>query len=376
MTEILDLRSANDPRDVVHRAVYALTEGDVVGLPTETGYVAAALLLREPAVDRLGKLSGGAPDARGVLSLRGERELYDYVLGVGTLGERLARRCWPGPVILQFPVSTDEGLMRAIPETTRQRIVIDGEARFQESADAVFRDVLRLLPSPVVTRAVALAERSVAATAAELADRAAGQLSLCIDCGPSRFDQPATVVRVVDENWDVVREGVVSAQTVERLTRRMILFVCTGNTCRSPMAEGLFRKMLSERLKCSEDDLDARGFLVLSAGLSAAAGYPASSESVEAVRESGVDLTEHSSRPVTAQLLRQADHIYTMTCGHRESIVASHPEFAAKTELLSRDGRDISDPIGQSAAAYVECKEEIEQDLRLLVDEVLGSRRR
>src|SRR5579863_9390616 len=126
----------------------------------------------------------------------------------------------------------------------------------------------------------------------------------------------------------------------------MYLFVCTGNTCRSPMAEGIFRKLLSERLSCPEDELVDRGFMVASAGVAAAPGNPASPEGVEILVDRGVDLRGHESQPVTAQLLSQADQIFTMTGSHRDFLVREFPETASRVRLLARDGSDIIDPIG------------------------------
>src|SRR5690242_11115956 len=101
---VIDLRSADDSRDVVHRAVQALAEGKVVAFPTETVYALAASALVERAVERLAAL--GRPASSGpsgqtlTLAVKSADEALDYVPHLGPLGERLARRCWPGPVTL------------------------------------------------------------------------------------------------------------------------------------------------------------------------------------------------------------------------------------------------------------------------------------
>jgi protein-tyrosine phosphatase len=150
----------------------------------------------------------------------------------------------------------------------------------------------------------------------------------------------------------------------------MYLFVCTGNTCRSPMAEGLFRKLLAERLKCPEDELVDRGFMVASAGVAAAHGSPPSPEAVEILADRGVDLRGHESQPVTAQLLSQADHIFTMTRSHRELLVRDFPEMAESVRLLARDGADVIDPIGAGLDEYRRCADQIEQYLQGIMAEL------
>ncbi|MCI5836558.1 MAG: low molecular weight protein arginine phosphatase [Veillonellaceae bacterium] len=136
-----------------------------------------------------------------------------------------------------------------------------------------------------------------------------------------------------------------------------ILFICTGNTCRSPMAEALLRQMAAER----EADV-----VVLSAGLAAFPGDPATVQAQQAVAELGADLREHRSRRVALPHLAAADVVVTMTEAHRAALREWAPEYAEKVYTLaewSGRGEDIADPFGKDEAAYRKTASEIAADL-------------
>lgn len=130
---------------------------------------------------------------------------------------------------------------------------------------------------------------------------------------------------------------------------RTILFVCTGNTCRSPMAEGLARKLISDgHLRSSAS------WRLESAGTWAANGDPASAGAIVALAGMDIDLTGHVSQPLTRQLVDAATIIFAMTGGHCEAARELCLENPKKILLLDPAGADIADPIGQHQDVYVQ----------------------
>jgi protein-tyrosine-phosphatase len=129
------------------------------------------------------------------------------------------------------------------------------------------------------------------------------------------------------------------------------------------MAEAICRQLLAERLGCKIDELEEKGVSVMSAGLSAYLGGRPATEAVEVMQSIGIDLSQHESQPLTAQLVRHADVIWTMTRSHRQAILAQWPEAASRCELLCLDLRDIPDPIGGPIELYQQCAQQIKAEL-------------
>ena len=140
-----------------------------------------------------------------------------------------------------------------------------------------------------------------------------------------------------------------------------ILFVCTGNTCRSPMAAALFNKIAMEK------DLDVR---IESAGLFANDGEAASANSIAAMKDYGIDLWEHSAKSINAQLLESSDLVLTMTTSHKMALEQYlRDKVYTLCEFAEVDG-DIPDPYGGDLEEYKICADKIYNALLKVAEKI------
>lgn len=133
-------------------------------------------------------------------------------------------------------------------------------------------------------------------------------------------------------------------------SEKRVLFVCTGNTCRSPMAEGFFKKMTENR-----DDVVSLG----SAGVAAFDGDTISPETADELKRRNASLSDFRSRSVTEDMLSEATHVFAMTGSHLHMLTSAFPDYADKCylvcdflEINGQAGRDVPDPIGMGPKAY------------------------
>lgn len=136
-----------------------------------------------------------------------------------------------------------------------------------------------------------------------------------------------------------------------------IIFICTGNTCRSPMAEGLFRAHDGER---------QTGLSASSAGLFTADGMPASANAIAAARELNADITGHRSRSLTADMVRNAKYLVCMTGAHYDTLREKFPE--AKEKIFTLLPEDVSDPFGASLEVYRFAAAQIDKGVQSIIE--------
>ena len=358
---VIDVKSSDDPRDVVHRGVESLSNGQIVALPTETVYGLAASALDPAAVERLVHLKGRDPEKPLAFAIKSLDDALDYVPNFPPLARRVARRCWPGPLTMVLDHQHPDSVIERLPESVRDVTVGKNTVGLRVPAHDLTLQILRLCAGPLVLTSANRSGDQALIEGDQVVSELGDYVDLILNDGRCHYGQASSVVKFDANGYQLLREGVLDRATLDQLSGFIALVVCTGNTCRSPMGEALLKKHLAVRLGCDPSELPSHGVTVMSAGIAAMPGGRPADNSVQVMADMGIDISGHSSQPVTFRLAQFADIILTLTRNHRDAIIAQWPEMAPRVFTLRRDGQDVSDPIGMSQEVYLRCAHQIEE---------------
>jgi protein-tyrosine phosphatase len=348
-TRVINVRTESDAPSAAAEGARVLAAGGLVGFPTETVYGVAAVATRDDAMERLRELKNRPKRPFSVHVGRIE-DAYRYVSDPPREARRLMEKAWPGPLTLLLPTGgtlADDKLNR---EGLYERLCFEDTIGLRCPADAVASAMLSAVDEPVVAPSANRAGASSPRTGDDVLAGLDGQIDLLLDAGPTRHGRDSTIVRFTEGGWNVVRRGVYDERSLRRMMRRRVLFVCSGNTCRSPLAAGVAKKLLADRLGCRIGELPKKWVEISSAGLHAAGGGRASAEAVHAAREQGADISRHRTRRATAELITDADLVFCMTA---EQVEAARRLAPGEADVRRLDPQgEIPDPVGGGEEAY------------------------
>jgi L-threonylcarbamoyladenylate synthase len=370
-TKVIKLDTAKIDSDKINEAAALVDAGGLVAFPTETVY-GIACRVKIDTLTRLSTIKGRTLDKHYTLHIGQKSDVIKYVPTIGLRGQKLIKNAWPGPVTIVFELDQKDidKQRKSLEREIFQILYKDNSIGIRCPDNPIAAMLLQAVNSPVVAPSANITGQPPAVDAEQVLAQLSGKIEMLLDGGVCKYKKSSTVVKISKRGLEILRPGVYSQTELETLSQIKFLFVCTGNTCRSPMAEGMFKKYLAEKLQCDVDQLSKIGYKVVSAGTMDTSDQPASDEAIAACEAKGIDIKAHKSGKLSLKLIEESDLIFVMERMHQRKVTTLSPEAANKCELLAVD-EEIADPIGQSQEFFNHCAELIEKAVRKRISELV-----
>ena len=335
-TKVIKLNPNFPEEHLIKEAAVVLKNGGLVVFPTETVYGIAANALNKDTIDRLYEIKKRPQDKPFSVHIADFDSLRQLEISLSKDAERIARRFWPGPLTLVAFNNKKEKIGLRMPDNMIAFLLI-------KNADV-----------PVVAPSANLSGNKPPVSVEEVLSEMDGHVDMILDGGRARIGIESTVMDVTEKPFKILRQGAIPQK--EALTDYTLLFVCTGNSCRSVMAKGLMEKFVNEAGLAEKVHID-------SAGTSTFAGIGAAPNTVSVMREKGVDVSGHIGKNINKDMFKRSDIVFVMEKAHKDFIVNIMPEMKDKIKLL-REGQDIPDPIGRSLEEYRNVRKVIKEEVQ------------